>query len=1325
MNDSNSTVLDEVSAPRFPSFIALRAKHSELLQREPETEDAKQRCLQEAEDFIKQVQATGTILSSEDERRLAQNILNYWVSALYREDQVARSVALADYDPKLTADVGDVVCPYPGVRPFTEDDSPFFFGRQRQIDYMLGRLSEDRLLVIVGPSGAGKTSLVQAGLLPALKKEPPNNVEHFFLPPMSPGTQPLNSLAMMIKEAHPSIADNPNWVEQQVKGFQQDQHHLLKLIEQITDKPVVIFVDQGEDLYERNMPMWLRPFENILDLDNSKKTIEPFLDNLMRVIQSSNRKHIVIVTRRVGDFEKHIKRLPSRVKEVFEPARVLLPALYASELSDAIQKPAELLGVTFQELHHLDDSGHASTTHQTTVQALVREISSEPVGLPLLQFTLPRLWEKRVQSYIPEEAFLQIGSCQTALANAAEQFYVSLSHSDRSDCRTLLKQLVNLDRELKAHIQPVRRSALYPSLRNPARFDELIARMDQQQLVRITKGATAGDDLVELVHESLLRNWSRMSKWIELKVWLRQQTRNIKVLGLGLLIAAIALVALYFIGRRDQKNKAEDLARLSAKQATYDRFDLALLLGRQAYALRPNVVTRSNLVRLLHALQSTSRPKSFLYKQDFEVDDIVFSAPTGVDSDKLAAVDNNGNIVIWDLMTREVVKTFASANIATYPLAFSPDGRFLATASLEEGVPLILWDLNSPDGQRRNLTYENPAGITTVAFHPKDSYVVAADADGAVIRWNDGEIKGAKLYEHVKRVTTIAFSSDGALMATGSEDGKAIVSSQTVKNGRRKIFSAGGEVSTASPMPRSETIFSLDFRDTDNLLAAGGEDEVFIWDVDTGEEVTKFNTGPSRGGVLASFSGDGELLTAFSFGGTLVSWDLASEQTVGKQFYNPAATYSAAFSNHGRMLALPSDDGVVLWEVSDQGMLRSGSMVPVSNTVHSLAFSPNRENQILASLGHDGSLTVWHPGTKNEAVGSQIQSNISRFAFNGDGSIIALAFHDGTISLRDIKDYQEIKTLDVATRKVVARADLPGESEQPVDAELEDDTLSIARLVAAGRNSPWLAALVVKTSGETNETKVLLWNTTEASAAEVTSGSDTVTALAISPDGRTLAWGSFDTQTERSNVVVSVAGKQEILSCSENENGGCTDKVSSLAFSEKGKLAAGLENGQIILWDSASRKRIDDNPMQGAAGVVTDLAFGLDEAVLAAVTNKNLAHPPPGTITLWDLETREPIGNLLRGHGGNVSSIAFSADGKTLASASDADGDNIILWDLDVEHADSRFCGIVDCDQERDEIAAHINDTTWPQLVYQTVIAWYERLSQTRLFRRFNRTAHL
>src|SRR5215211_6934756 len=189
MDENNSCVIANAE-PSFPSFIALRARHSELLQRDPVTESEKAEYFHDAEEFVRKVQATGAQLSDDDERRAGQNIINYWVSMLFRADSKPRLFTLACYDVKSTAPIGDVVCPYPGVRPFTEQDNQFFFGRQRQIDYMVGRLKEDRLLVIVGASGSGKTSLVQAGLLPALKKEQPNSRQHFFFPPLVPGSEP-------------------------------------------------------------------------------------------------------------------------------------------------------------------------------------------------------------------------------------------------------------------------------------------------------------------------------------------------------------------------------------------------------------------------------------------------------------------------------------------------------------------------------------------------------------------------------------------------------------------------------------------------------------------------------------------------------------------------------------------------------------------------------------------------------------------------------------------------------------------------------------------------------------------------------------------------------------------------------------------------------------------------------------------------------------------------------------------------------------------------------------------------------------------------------
>ncbi|HKO44073.1 MAG TPA: hypothetical protein VJU84_12415 [Pyrinomonadaceae bacterium] len=1328
MDDNNTQVMAD-DGQSFPSFIALRARHSELLQREPETDEAKFECLQEIEDFIARVQATGKILSDSEARRGAQNILNYWLSTLYRQDQVARLVTLADYEPNLTYELLDVSCPYPGVNPFTEKQSQFFFGRQRQIDYMVGRLKEDRLLVIVGPSGSGKTSLVQAGLIPQLKREKPDGLEHYFFPTFSPGTDPLKSLALMIKEAQGPKVDDPHWVNQQVQKFREDKNHLVKLIKEITDRPIVIFIDEGEELYERSVPMLLRPFENIVDLDNSKATIEPFLDNLLGVIQGSEKRNIVIIARRAGDFEPYVKRLPGRVKEVFEPARVILPPLSANELRDAIEKPAELLGVNFEEIvAGVSEGSEPVSVQQTMVQSLIKDISSEPVGLPLLQFVLPRLWEAREGKVIPDRAYSEMQSCQAYLAKTAEAFYASLNTSEQRDCGYLIRHLVKLDRDLKPHIYPIRRRVLCPGGRRQSQIESLIKRLEEKQLLRITKGRTPSDDLIELVHDSLFRNWPKLNSWIEEK----RADRMFRRVRLGILTAAVIALAvsaaIFFYGRAQHKEKARELARLSGKQFNYDRFDLALLLGRKAYELNSqDPATRSNLLRLLHALQSTARPQSFLFEKGFEADDIIFSSEHG-NPQKLAAVDTNGNIVIWTLGS-EPAKTTLPAG-ATYPLSFSTDGKLLAAASQNNDDALIVWNLET--NNRKSLTVDYKYRFTSLAFKPDSYNLVAGNNAGHVIEWDlsQDEPEYRTLYQHAGSVNSVVFNSDGSLLATGGDDGWVVLSDPTIKTiARRRFFAAGGERKPSQPglNPR---IISLAFKqsETGNWLAAGGDDHVFIWDVETGSEDRTFSTGPHPAGVLVAFRDDENLLTAFSFDGTLVQWDLGADGPVGKQFYHSGASSSAAFSSNGKLLAMPTDDGVVLWELADLGRIEPGSIVQ-AGAVQSIAFAPSRSERLMASLATDGTLKVWPADAENKAIGSTIEANVSGFSINWNGSVLAIAFDDATISLRDIKDNREIKTLDVKTGKVVPEP-TPNANPTPVaeaganavpespSALASLSPYSISKVIFPRENSPWIAALVKIKSSDSEQTKILRWDTSQENSTEIASAPGTVlTSLAISPDGKALAWASYNSSTKKSTVFVKREEQQEEpLSCRDKTN--CLSKVTSLAFSAD-RLAAGLEDGEIIFWDSNSDQRIDKRLMQVAGGVVTDLAFGVDGTVLAAVSNKKsgdddlLVDPnnptprptnqrlKPGEITLWDVKTQEPIGNALRGHQGHVSTIAFDADGTMLASGSDAERDqNIILWDLNINTANQRFCDIAGCGQERSEIATQLKEESWAQTFY-------------------------
>lgn len=1300
MDDTNSSVtLSAVSS--FPSFIALRAKHSELLQRDPDTEDPKEGCLADVEHFIDQVQATGAILSDDEERRASQNILNYWVSVLYRVDGVARLVTIANYDPKVTTRIDDGLCPYPGVRPFTERDCQFFFGRQRQIDYMVGRLKEDRLLTIVGAPGSGKTSLVQAGVLPALKKEQPSDRKHFFFPPTLPGIDPLMSLALMIKRARNSAADDPQWLPQQVLSFRQDEGHLLKLIEETTDDPAVIFIDQVEEIYERNIHKLLRPLESIFDLDNHKSTVRPFLANLVRVVQSPERKHIVILVRRMGDYETHFKRLPATVREVLEPARMVLPALYASELRDAIEKPAELLGLKFEEAvpqgPDMLEAGSPIRPKETTVQSLVKEISSEAAGLPLLQFILPRLWEKRDGNRIPDRAFREMVSCRAALAAAAEEFYRALSPVEQRTCRRLLTQLVTLDRELKVQVYPVRRTSLY-RITEKSRIDSLIERLAEQQLVRVNTGALPADTSVELIHDSLIGKWPTLSWWIESKRRARRRSQAVKVVGLAAVLAVLMLAGLLIVGWQQQRTKSRDLARLSNKQLANNRFDLAMLLGLAAYQTEVNTATRSNLHKLLYNLQFTPQTKRFLRKENFAAIDAVFTSEKDRPPSRLAALNLDGEIVVWDLNWEKgkppaTEHTLVPESKASPPLVFSPDGKILATGSSDQSVSIILWNLAS--GQQRNLSVKGSSegahdaafGIADLVFKPNGETLFSAGEEGAVVQWDLAGPQGVKattLFKNNIAIDSIALNAKGESLAVGDDDGAIFLLDLSSKHSKPRVIDKGHQTETVG----DEAIYSVAFSANGQWLAESRIDRAIIWPVENGGQPREFCTGLAPRGLFIAFSDEDRSLLGYSFDGNIFSWNVQRGPSLARLYKPASPSRSASFGNNGRYLALPNGDGVIIWDLSSEQALEA------DDQINSIAFRPGGS---LLAVGEAGGITTWQAQNLDEhhKLDHVIEdSEVLSLAYSADGTILATGLSNGTVSLRDPDRIQPSRTLK---RKA------------PEDETVQSAT--IAKIVFDPRSAGHNLVAALNLNAPTPSSEIVLWNadTGEQTRTLAVSKNNRVTALAFRYDGELLAWSNTDAKNSSTVSLWNSVDQQQTIHSLQ-----APAQVMSLAFSPDGKLLAiGLNNGKIELWDKAYNRTA---LLEGVSGEVVDLAFSPDGSILACATNprpnpksdlEDEPTPRPGTIVLWNMkdmraERPEQLGDLLQGHVDAITSIAFSADGQTLASGSKDKA--VLLWDVNPSGARIRFCEIVDCRRTYEEMVQYLDKETPFQWLYRKML---------------------
>ncbi|MBD0346160.1 MAG: NACHT domain-containing protein, partial [Coleofasciculus sp. Co-bin14] len=273
------------------------------------------------------------------------------------------------------------------------------------------------------------------------------------------------------------------WLQQQVESYQGDPSHLTKLSNEFGNRPSVLVVDQ---------------FEEAFTLCRDDSVRQAFIDNLISLIQSPGVRHTVILTMRT-DFESQVARVPV-FKDLFEQAQVRVTALDASELREAIEKPAELVGLKFEE---------------GLVEALLQDVLGEPAALPLLQFTLLKLWDNRERNRVTWETYKRLGGGRQALARSADEFYEQLIPEEQVTVKRLLLRMVRPTEGLEVTSNRIQRKTLYQAGEARDRVDRVLDKLIQSRLVRLTEGDTPDDAQVEVAHEALVRNWPRLVNWLE------------------------------------------------------------------------------------------------------------------------------------------------------------------------------------------------------------------------------------------------------------------------------------------------------------------------------------------------------------------------------------------------------------------------------------------------------------------------------------------------------------------------------------------------------------------------------------------------------------------------------------------------------------------------------------------------------------------------------------------------------------------------------------------------------------------------------------------
>ena len=391
--------------------------------------------------------------------------------------QVPRSTV-----PRPT-DIGPVsgVNPFKGLRAFREDDSSDFFGRDRLVADVVRRLDRgERLIGLVGPSGSGKSSMVRAGLIPALRKGAITGSDGWLIAQMVPGSRPFVELEVALLR---SSLDAPDSLSEQLAapetGMLQGALRMLPG----DDSRLLLVIDQ---------------FEELFTLTRDEVERSRFLANLLPVLEDPHGRVMVVLTLR-ADFYDRPLAYPEFGARMGDGV-VNVVSLTPDELEEAAQKPAELAGVSFEP---------------ALLAALLTDVVGRPGALPLFQYTLTELFNRRVGDTLTLDSYRAMDGVSGALTRRADGLYSELDAGQQAAAEQLFLRLVTIFDSDEWGRRRVPASEIVSLDVDVVDLQGVIALYTEHRLLTLDRDFVTGSPTVEVAHEALLTQWGRLRGWIE------------------------------------------------------------------------------------------------------------------------------------------------------------------------------------------------------------------------------------------------------------------------------------------------------------------------------------------------------------------------------------------------------------------------------------------------------------------------------------------------------------------------------------------------------------------------------------------------------------------------------------------------------------------------------------------------------------------------------------------------------------------------------------------------------------------------------------------
>lgn len=899
--------------------------------------------------------------------------------------------------------------PYRGLEAFEEQHQHLFFGRKQLIQDLQAFAETHPLTIVLGASGTGKSSLVKAGLVPALKQDLDADGQPIWqvLPIMRPGITPLKAILQTLPGpdlvATLADLDPKTWAD-----------HLSQSLEQWRQanpqRRLLLVVDQAEELFS-------------LCRDGVQR--QQFLDILAQLLDRQAEQFHVILTLR-SDFEPQFRNSP--LEEHWACDRFTIRPMNREELRAAIEAPASAKVMYFEP--------------PSLVDRLIDEVTEMPGALPLLSFTLRELFLKYLRSAatrtnraITEADYEALGGIKQALVNRAEEEYHALVDIDPAFATAIRQVMLRL--VATSGTGNTRRQVLLSELDYPepegARVQQVLTRFKE---ARLLVGDTTADEqpYVEPAHDALVEGWPRLLQWLESDPQAKAPAQKIRkerlrwlpAQGNSSIDASLDEREKLLLQRR-LTPAANDWQRQQSAKFLWHA-DPRLPLLRQLRQREPHwfnrlekefvqrsIAQKHRNTRLRWLALGLSAGAIAIAVLGFR--DIQQRAALSEADSQRQQVLTKANESISNALNDQPLRAYENALRAYYQVTQHQIADRVAQLSVYSALIQATFGRSAQAGATENPATETgfrmvnqrplQSRIVRVAVNPADNTLALAGED-EIHLWREDQTPRATL-EH-PGVSTLRYGADGSQLASGSRDGTLRLWRWTKGNPDADLLMITQHADTTEPIAISDAFgYNLVIRDVlfsadgSRLFSVQGDGSVKVWSTATGELVAAMEVHDGRdvGVSTLSTTADGELLASAEWN-TVHLWRSADLQTQGA---DPVSTRTVdsevtalALSPGGETLATGHYGGALqLWDVEERTTLALRQTIQAdSGWVTSLGFTPDGET--LISTGDDNDLKLWRPA--DGAALGVLRGHSNRIidsAMDADGTTLHSLSSDNTL----------------------------------------------------------------------------------------------------------------------------------------------------------------------------------------------------------------------------------------------------------------------------------------------------------------------------------------